>query len=557
MRLGSAFRATLSSVVIGFATPWASAQCALATEIFPLDPSPNSEFGYAVAVHGDRVAVGAYLFDGAFPDTGAAYVLERVAGSPGGWVQARKLTGNFSQLAFFGADVAVHGDTVAVGLPNDSIAGKVHAYEKDLGGPGFWGFGLLTPSIAPTDGFGADVSLEGDTLLVGGSPLAVYVFERTGPGVWSETKPLIGSSIQSFGDNYGSSSALSGNTVLVGASRSDLCDDQAGVVYVFERDFGGANNWGESHIICPSDPGFEDRFGDAVTIDGDTAVVSSFLENSQAIDAGAVYVFYRDLGGPGNWGEVKKITVPDGGADDWFGRGDGLAIQGDILLVGATGHDAAGQDAGAVYAFQRDYPVADAWGQIAKIDGFRPGQWFGKSIAIDGDVTVVGAPLDDTFGSEAGAIYVFEQPWALGGFTTYCTAGTSAFGCQALLSATGTASATVPSGFVLSADQVEGTHDGVFFFGTNGQQANPWGNGTSYQCVVPPVKRTGLLVGTGTAFQCDGVFTLDFNAYWTQKPNHNPGAGALVQTQLWYRDPFNTSNQTTSLSEAGEFAVCP
>ncbi len=101
------------------------------------------------------------------------------------------------------------------------------------------------------------------------------------------------------------------------------------------------------------------------------------------------------------------------------------------------------------------------------------------------------------------------------------------------------------------------THDGVFFFGTIGKQANSWGNGTSYQCVVPPVKRAGVMTGTGTAFQCDAFFTLDLNAYWTQKPNHNPGAGALVQTQLWYRDPFNTSNQTTSLSEAGEFGVCP
>jgi hypothetical protein len=172
-------------------------------------------------------------------------------------------------------------------------------------------------------------------------------------------------------------------------------------------------------------------------------------------------------------------------------------------------------------------------------------------------VTVVGAPMDDTFGPEAGAVYVFEEPWAPAGLATYCTAGTSAFGCQAMLSATGTASATLPSGFVLRADQVEGTQDGVFFFGTNGQQANPWGNGTSYQCVVPPVKRTPLMTGTGTTFQCDGFFALDLNAYWTQKPNHNPGAGALVQTQLWYRDPINTSNQSTSLSDAGEFRVCP
>ena len=98
---------------------------------------------------------------------------------------------------------------------------------------------------------------------------------------------------------------------------------------------------------------------------------------------------------------------------------------------------------------------------------------------------------------------------------------------------------------------------GLFFFGTNGRQANPWGNGTSYQCVVPPVVRAGLLVGSGTAGSCDGSFSQDLNAVWTAKPAKNPGPGAVVQAQLWHRDPLNTSNQTTSLSNALEFSVCP
>ena len=79
----------------------------------------------------------------------------------------------------------------------------------------------------------------------------------------------------------------------------------------------------------------------------------------------------------------------------------------------------------------------------------------------------------------------------------YCTAGTSACGCQALLSASGVASASLPSGFVVSASAVEGSKDGIFYFGTNGRQANSWGNGTSFQCVVPPAHRAGVLIGHG------------------------------------------------------------
>ena len=140
---------------------------------------------------------------------------------------------------------------------------------------------------------------------------------------------------------------------------------------------------------------------------------------------------------------------------------------------------------------------------------------------------------------------------------SYCTAGTSSSGCQATLGATGTSSASAATGFSVNATGVEGGKDGLYFYGSNGRQANSWGNGTSLQCVVPPVRRAGILTGAGTPGACDGVFAQDLNARWTANPSHNPGAGAVVQLQLWYRDPQNTSNQTTSLSEGLEFTVQP
>jgi hypothetical protein len=174
-----------------------------------------------------------------------------------------------------------------------------------------------------------------------------------------------------------------------------------------------------------------------------------------------------------------------------------------------------------------------------------------------GDVDYTAKSTDQT--GNTGASVTLS--YSIGnGSVGYCTAGTSAAGCQATISSTGTASATASSGFSLLASSVEGQKDGLFYFGSNGRQANPWGSGTSFQCVVPPVNRAGLLAASGTVGACDGAFTQDLNALWCPtcpRPSKNPGAGALVQAQFWYRDPLNTSNQTTSLSDAIEFSVAP
>jgi len=140
---------------------------------------------------------------------------------------------------------------------------------------------------------------------------------------------------------------------------------------------------------------------------------------------------------------------------------------------------------------------------------------------------------------------------------SYCTSGTTAGGCQALIFTAGIASPSQSSGFYVDVKNAESSASGILFFGTNGRQAAPWGNGTSYQCVVPPVQRTGLQSGTGAPGTCEGVFHLDFNAWMAAEPQKAPAGGEKVQMQAWFRDPLNTSNQTTSLSNAVEFTVCP
>jgi hypothetical protein len=143
--------------------------------------------------------------------------------------------------------------------------------------------------------------------------------------------------------------------------------------------------------------------------------------------------------------------------------------------------------------------------------------------------------------------------------TSYCTAGTSAFGCVATLSATGFASASAANGFVVTASDLNGDVTGLIFWSTNGATASPWGCTTSFQCVVPPVKRTQSLTSSGVAGGC-GDLSRDLNAAWCPtcpKSASNPGAGSTVYIQLWYRDPFYPCFTKTSFSDALQALVLP
>jgi hypothetical protein len=150
--------------------------------------------------------------------------------------------------------------------------------------------------------------------------------------------------------------------------------------------------------------------------------------------------------------------------------------------------------------------------------------------------------------------------------TNYCTAGTatpaSGVNCVALISAQGSSSATASSGFFLQATGVPNQKSGLFYYGDASKIPNPvkLGQGSSYNCVEPPVRRSALLQSGGSPVgnSCDGNMRTDLNARWTTNPNQNPGAGAVQYAQLWYRDPQNTAPfVTTARSDAISWTVCP
>ena len=162
----------------------------------------------------------------------------------------------------------------------------------------------------------------------------------------SEVKKLLASDAQT-GDGFGSV-AVSGDIAFVGAFQEDGAGSQAGAAYIYQRGLGGADNWGELKKVIASDAEAGDEFGASVAISGDTAVVGKPRDDAGGSLAGAAYVFGRDQGGVDNWGEANKLTASDAETGDRLG---GVAVSGDTAIAGAPREDAAGADAGAAYIF--------------------------------------------------------------------------------------------------------------------------------------------------------------------------------------------------------------
>ena len=162
-----------------------------------------------------------------------------------------------------------------------------------------------------------------------------------------------------------------------------------------------------------------DKFGYAVAVDGDIAVIGAYQDDDNGADSGAAYVVTRV---EGVWTKAAKLTAADGAAYDNFGIS--VAVDGDTVVVGAPGNDGAGADSGSVYVFVK--PIG-SWGtstETAKLtasDGAAL-DYFGYSVAVDGDTVLVGAYQDDdeeNDSEDSGSAYIFTKPNSSGGWANW------------------------------------------------------------------------------------------------------------------------------------------
>jgi len=390
------------------------------------DGAAGDVLGQPVAISGDTLVVGAHRADvGGNSGQGAAYVFYRNQGGANAWGQVAKLTASDGAAGdYFGAAVSASGDTVVVGAYLEGGGrGAAYVFYRDQGGPDAWGQvkKLVAEDGATGDWFGLDVSVAGDTAVVGSRHAnisgrsdqgAAYVFYRDQGGAdnWGQVRKLTAAD-GAAGDIFGHRVSLSGDTLVVGARWADVGGNSGqGAAYVFYRDQGGPDAWGQVKKLTASDGAAGDEFGE-VSLSGDTLVVSSPHADVDGNDGqGVAYVFYRDQGGTNGWGQVEKLISADGAPGDEFGVS--VSVNGNKVVVGARYVDiGSNNDQGAAYVFSRDQGGANIWGQAARLtaaDG-AAGDWFGQSVAVYEDTFVVGAAHADVSGrNDQGAAYVFR-----------------------------------------------------------------------------------------------------------------------------------------------------
>ncbi len=362
----------------------------------------------------------------------------------------------------FGRTIAIDTDTMVISDGySTSWTSRVYVRANHV-----W---TLQGSLTPACAWAPSVAISGNTVASGCVPdNKVYISTRTGT-TWALSATLSPANVDA-GDAFGTSVALSGSTLVVGATGEDSCTGgvtngtttstnngctSAGAAYVYT---GSGSSWTQQAFLKAAAVDVSDNFGTAVSISGNSIVVGAPAEDSAQTTitngtsasadntksgAGAAYVFLRS-GTTWTQQAYLKPSVID--ASDAFGSSVSIAT--DTVLVGAPSEDSvatgiwgnqndnSAADAGAAYAFVRSGATWSLQSYL-KASNTGAGDKFGSSVAIVGDTAVVGAPREDSFatgvngdqasnaGTDTGAGYAFTRAGTAWSQRAYLKAGSA------------------------------------------------------------------------------------------------------------------------------------
>jgi len=410
---------------------WSEGELVTAADGAASDLLSYNNWGQASTVDSDgtRMIAGAVGVDiNGFSWAGGAYIFDLVDGI---WVEQQKLApinpataGESTAFGGFlyGASVSIDGDIAIVGEPeynNNGAAlnlgrqGQATVYRYNSMGDTWEQTSILNAGAEEVfeSNFGNSVTVDAggapggsERILVGGLGRTsesgfwtgkAYIFDWNGSG-WAMTS--LKNPAPSNNDYYGAYSDLDSDTAIVGTASANLL---AGEAWIFEFD---GVSWGAGislHGLIPTRFN-QDRFGLAVAVDGDFAVVGA--HDSNAGGDGTVYIFWNNPAG--SWELFDTLTDGDGDTDDQFGKF--VEIEGNRILISAPNNEVGDTtSAGSVYVYEFD---GNDWlfkQQInrktpEKPDGFAFGATFANSQIL------VGAGYDDTNLVNQGAVITYN-----------------------------------------------------------------------------------------------------------------------------------------------------
>src|SRR5712675_148552 len=327
------------------------------------------------------------------------------------WMEQKVTASDGTANSYFGSAAALNGSTALIGADGDnSFQGAAYLFAKSNGS---WSEGqkLTASDGLPGDEFGYRVVLADNTLLVGAftatvggnaSQGAAYVFTESN-GTWSESQKLTASDGGLF-DNFGASVALDGSTLVVGANGATVGGNAAqGAVYVFTESNG---TWSQTQKLTASDGAANDSFGESVALDGSTALIGAYNATINGHTwQGAAYIFTESNG---TWSEGQRLTASDGTAGANFGNA--VALDGSTALIGADASTVGGNTyQGKAYLFTES---GGNWSQsdtFIASDG-AVDDYFGAALAWDGATALISTPHPTIGGNTwQGAAYFYEQ----------------------------------------------------------------------------------------------------------------------------------------------------
>lgn len=376
--------------------------------LFSSDAQAYQQFGASVDTDGQYLIVGASRESSVASNSGAAYIYMR---SGNNWVFQYKLKASDAEASDeFGSAVSISGNVAVVGAyQEDSFgnsSGAAYVFANTSGNIWVQQSKLISDQPGANYYFGKSLAISGNQIIVGSdhdanfgtNAGAVYIFANSSGNTWDLQRSFVADDASTY-DYFGTYVDISGNLAVIGADRAG----NGGAAYVFANT--GGNTWVQQSKLDPEDLEDNDRFGTTVAISGNHVAVSSILEDSAGTEAGAVYIFANTSGS--NWIKQGKIVASNAEANDNFGSA--LDISGTTVLVGVKYKDGPnGSNSGAAYLFIQS--SANTWVEKNRLlnPSSSANDNFGGTVALSGNLALIGELYNDTMGSSAGVAHIFE-----------------------------------------------------------------------------------------------------------------------------------------------------